>query len=100
MPWTLVKCGSKKTVVTPLDAPQEFMVEAQRERRGRDTAQDTLLMRALGLAHYWQRLLDERRFASMVEIAEAEGIGITQVRRLLRLTRNLPSNWPAYRELR
>ncbi|MHA6881103.1 hypothetical protein [Ralstonia pseudosolanacearum] len=61
--------GSKKTVVTPLDTPR---------------------MRALGLAHYWQRLLNERRFASMAEIAEAEAIGITQVRRLLRLTLPAP----------
>ncbi|CBJ49667.1 KorB DNA-binding domain-like [Ralstonia solanacearum] len=52
-------------LVTPLDAP---------------------LMRALGLAHYWQRLLDEQRVVSMIEIAAAEGIDVTQVRRLLRLT--------------
>nr|CUV58308.1 putative bacteriophage-related protein [Ralstonia solanacearum] len=86
IPWTLVKRGSKKQVVTPLDAPQEFAIEARREKRDRDATQDTPLMRALGLAHYWQRLLDEQRFASVAEIAEAEGIGITQVRRLLRLT--------------
>ncbi len=86
VPWTLIKRGSKKEVITPLDAPQEFVAEARREKRGRDAMQDTPLMRALGLAHYWQRLLDERRFASVAEIAEAEDIGITQVRRLLRLT--------------
>ncbi|WP_247424208.1 hypothetical protein [Ralstonia pseudosolanacearum] len=86
VPWTLVKRGSKKQVVTPLDAPQEFVMEARREKRDRDATQDTPLMRALGLAHYWQRLLDEQRFASVAEIAEAEDIGITQVRRLLRLT--------------
>ncbi len=86
VPWTLVKRGSKKEVITPLDAPQDFVVEARREKRGRDAMQDTPLMRALGLAHYWQRLLDERRFASVAEISSAEGIDITQVRRLLRLT--------------
>ncbi|ARU21554.1 nitrogen regulatory protein P-II 1 [Ralstonia solanacearum] len=86
VPWTLVKRGSKKQIVTPLDAPQEFVAEARREKRARDTAQDTPLMRALGLAHYWQRLLDEQRVASVAEVAEAEGISITQVRRLLRLT--------------
>ncbi|MDB0567408.1 hypothetical protein AB6Q13_10310 [Ralstonia solanacearum] len=86
VPWTLVKRGSNKQVITPLDAPQEFAIEARRERRDRDGTQDTPLMRALGLAHYWQRLLDEQHFASVAEIAEAEGIGITQVRRLLRLT--------------
>lgn len=86
VPWTLVKRGSKKTVVTPLDAPQEFVAEARCEKRGRDATQDTPLMRALGLAHYWQRLLDEQRFASVAEIAEAEGIDVSRVYRLFRLT--------------
>ncbi|BCN08409.1 hypothetical protein RPSD_02940 [Ralstonia solanacearum] len=86
VPWTLVKRGSKKQVITPLDAPQEFMVEARREKRARYATQDTPLMRALGLAHYWQRLLDEQRFASVAEIAEAEGIDVSRTYRLLRLT--------------
>ncbi|QCX50022.1 hypothetical protein [Ralstonia pseudosolanacearum] len=90
VPWTLVKRGSKKRVVTPLDAPQEFAIEARREKRDRDVAQDTPLMRALGLAHYWQRLLDEQRFASVAEIAEAEGIDVSRAYRLLRLTRLAP----------
>ena len=42
--------------------------------------------RALGLAHHWQRLLDEQRAASVAEIAEAEGMDVTQVRRVMRLT--------------
>ncbi|WP_247538494.1 hypothetical protein [Ralstonia pseudosolanacearum] len=86
VPWTLVKRGSKKQVVTPLDAPLEFAIEARRERRDREAMQDTPLMRALGLAHYWQRLLDEQRFASVAEIAEAEGIDVSRAYRLLRLT--------------
>lgn len=61
LPWTLVRRGLKKQVITPLDAPQEFLDEARRERLVREMAQDTPLMRALGLAHHWQRLLDERR---------------------------------------
>lgn len=43
-------------------------------------------MRALGLAYHWQRLLDEQRAASVAEIAEVEGINVTQVRRVMRLT--------------
>jgi hypothetical protein len=43
-------------------------------------------MRALGLAHHWLRLLDEQRAASVAELARAEGMDVTQVRRLLRLT--------------
>ena len=49
-------------------------------------AQDTPLLRALGLAHHWQRLLDEGRLNSASDIAEAEGIDVTQVRRVMRLT--------------
>ena len=85
VPWTLVKRGIKKQVITPLDAPQQFLSEATREREARATAQDTSLMRALGLAHHWQRLLDEQRAASVAEIARDEGMDVTQVRRLLRL---------------
>ena len=35
VPWTLVKRGLKKQVITPLDAPQEFLSEATREREDR-----------------------------------------------------------------
>lgn len=86
VPWTLVKRGLKKQIITPLDAPQEFMEEARRERQARESAQDTALLRALGLAYHWQRLLDEQRVGSVAEIAEAEDINVTQVRRLMRLT--------------
>lgn len=86
VPWTLVKRGIKKQVITPFDAPQQFLSEATREREARAAAQDTSLMRALGLAHHWQRLLDEQRAASVAEIARDEGMDVTQVRRLLRLT--------------
>lgn len=86
VPWTLVKRGFKKQIITPLDAPQEFLSEATREREAREAAQDSALMRALGLAYHWQRLLDEQRVASVVDIAEAEDIDVTQVRRVMRLT--------------
>lgn len=86
VPWTLVRRGLKKQIVTPLDAPQEFLSEARREQAARAAAQDSALMRALGLAHHWQRLLDEDRAASVAIIAEAEGMDVTQVRRVLRLT--------------
>ena len=86
VPWTLVKRGNKKQVITPLDAPQEFLEEATREREARAAAQDTPLLRALGLAYHWQRLLDEGRAASVIDIAEAEGMDVTQVRRVMRLT--------------
>lgn len=86
IPWTLVRRGLKKRVITPLDAPQEFLFEAKRERAAQAATQDSALMRALGLAHHWQRLLDEERVTSVADIAEAEGVDVTLVRRVLRLT--------------
>jgi hypothetical protein len=62
LPWTLVRRGLKKRVITSLDVPQEFLDEACCERQVREADQDAPLMRALGLAHHWQRLLDEGRF--------------------------------------
>ena len=52
---------------------------------------DRYLMRALGLAHYWQRLLDEGKYRSITDFAAAEGIDVTQARRLLRLTLLAPA---------
>ena len=86
VPWTLVRRGLKKRVITPLDAPQEFLSEAAQERKKKTAAQVSALMRALGLAHHWQRLLDEDRATSRAEIATAEGMDVTQVRRVMRLT--------------
>ncbi len=86
VPWRLVQRGVKKEVITPLGAPQAFREQAEAERQARAVARDTPMMRALGLAHHWQRLLDEQRAASVAEIAEAEGIDSSQVHRLMRLT--------------
>ncbi|TCW31547.1 hypothetical protein [Gulbenkiania mobilis] len=38
VPWTLVKRGLKKQVITPLDAPQEFLEEARRRNSWRRRA--------------------------------------------------------------
>lgn len=71
---------------------------------------------------HWQRLLDEERAASVAEIAAAEGMDVTQVRRVMRLTllapevierlvgapdivleqvmrRQWPSNWEKQRQI-
>lgn len=58
IPWTLVKRGVKKEVITPLDAPEQFQEEAKIERQEKKAAQDSALVKALGLAHYWQWLLE------------------------------------------
>ena len=90
IPWTLIKRGSKKQIITPIDAPQEFLEEAAREKQARANTQDSALMRALGLAHHWQRLMDEGTFNSMTEIASAEAMDLGQVSRIAQLTQLAP----------
>ena len=91
IPWTLVKRGVCREVITPIDAPQEFAVEAALDKRERKTNQDSPLLRALGLAHYWQRLLDDGKVQTIGDIAQLEEMDVTHVRRLLRLTLLAPN---------
>jgi hypothetical protein len=91
IPWTLVRRRVRQEVITPLDAPQEFLVEADREQEARDVAQDSALVRALGLAHHWQRLLDEGRYRTITEIAAAEGMDLGQASRVAQLARLAPA---------
>jgi hypothetical protein len=91
VPWTLVKRGYKKEVITPPGQPQQFLSEAATERQIKAAAEETALIRALGLAHHWQRLIDEERITTIADIAEAEEVDVTQIRRLLRLTLLAPA---------
>lgn len=77
-------------MITPIDAPEHFQKEAVVERSTRKEAKDSPLIRALGLAHYWQRLLDEGKYRSLTEIAAAEGMDRGQVTRTARLVRLAP----------
>ena len=43
------------------------------------------MLRALGLAHHWQQLLDDGRFGSLTEIAAAEEMNLSQARRIAKL---------------
>jgi len=90
IPWTLIKRGVGRQVITPIDAPEHFEKEAVVERSTRKEAKDSPLIRALGLAHYWQRLLDEGKFRSLTEIAAAEGIDLGRASRMEGLTRLAP----------
>lgn len=91
IPWTLVKRGVKKEVITPLDAPEQFQEEAKIERQERKAAQDSALVKALGLAHYWQSLLDSGKMATPADISREEGLDVTRVRELIRLTLLAPA---------
>jgi len=90
IPWTLVKRGVRRQVITPIDAPEHFEKEAVVERSARKLAKDSPSIRALGLAHYWQRLLDEGKYRSLTEIAAAEGIDLGQASRTSQLIRLAP----------
>jgi hypothetical protein len=90
IPWTLVKRGVRRQVITPIDAPLEFAIEATLEKRERKTNQDTPLLRVLGLAHYWQRLLDDGKYRSLTEIAIAECMDRGQANRIALMTRLAP----------
>jgi hypothetical protein len=85
IPWTLVKRGVKKQVITPLDTPEQFREEAIQEHQIRTVEQDSPVIKAMGLAHHWQRLLDQGKVASFADIAAAEGMDKGQVSRILRL---------------
>ncbi len=90
IPWTLVKRGVRRKIITPLDTPQAFADESAQEREARIAAQDSALVRALGMAHHWQRLLDDGRFNSMTEIAQAEGLNPGRVSTIARLVHLAP----------
>ena len=47
---------------------------------------DNTLIRALARAHRWKRMLEEGKYRSAGELAEAEGVTRSFVNRLLRLT--------------
>lgn len=86
VPWELVRRGVRRQVVTPTGAPLDLGTPASKGRDVKPETHDTPLLRALGLAHHWRRLLDEERVASMDQMAKAEGLDVSYVRRLLRLT--------------
>jgi hypothetical protein len=86
VPWRLVQRGIRRAVIAPAGVRKVVEVVSTGDEPLRTEAKDTALMRALGLAHYWQRLLHDGRVASVAEIATAEGMDVTQVRRVMRLT--------------
>jgi hypothetical protein len=47
---------------------------------------DGTLVKALARAWRWQRLLEEGRFASVRDLADAEQVGLSYISRVLRLT--------------
>jgi hypothetical protein len=77
IPMTWKRHGGRKVIIAP-DGGDAWAPTKPR--------MDTTLIRALARAHRWRRLLEEGRYRSAGELAEAEGVTRSFVNRLLRLT--------------
>jgi hypothetical protein len=77
VPMTFVRRGGRKVIVAPYGG------DAWAPAKPRP---DETLIRALVRAHRWKRLLEQGKYRSVAEMAEAEGLTRSFVSRLLRLT--------------
>ena len=77
IPMTWKRRGGRKVIIAP-DGGDAWAPAKPRP--------DETLIRALARAHRWKRMLEEGRYRSAAEIAEAEGVTRSFVNRLLRLT--------------
>src|SRR5512144_775918 len=77
IPMTFARRGGRKVIVAP-DGGDAWAPAKPRPYE--------MLIRALARAHRWKRLLEDGRYRSAAEIAEAEGVTRSFVNRLLRLT--------------
>ncbi len=87
IPWRFIKRGVRRQIITPLSAPDQFVAEAVESK----PASDSALIRALGLAYYWQQLLDKGKVSSVAELAMREGVSRQRVSLILGLTLLAPS---------
>lgn len=77
VPLTIRKRGGRKFIVAPNGEP---------EWAPRPAEVDNTLVKALGRAFRWKRLLESGEHATIAEIAAAEGLHNSYVSRLLNLT--------------
>jgi hypothetical protein len=73
VPFRLVKRGGRKEMQLP-----EGAIQPRRT--------DSALVKALARAFRWKRMLESGEFATIVELAEREGIAPSYMTRVLRLT--------------
>lgn len=73
VPFRIVKRGGRKEIQLPADAPLT--------RRS-----DSTLVKALGRAFRWRRMLGSGEFATIAELAKRERIAHSYMTRVLRLT--------------
>ncbi|QBX35114.1 hypothetical protein E4L95_11500 [Paracoccus liaowanqingii] len=73
VPFRVVKRGGRKEILLPEGAPQH--------RRS-----DSALVKALGRAYRWKRMLENGDFATIGDLAGSESIAHSYMTRVLRLT--------------
>jgi hypothetical protein len=77
IPMRFQRRGGRKRIVAPDGSELAPATEPQ---------PDGTLIKALARAWRWQRMLEEGRFASVRELAEAERVNLSYISRILRLT--------------
>ena len=77
IPMTWKRHGGRKVIIAP-DGGDAWAPAKPRP--------DETLIRALARAHRWKRMLEEGKYRSAGELADAEGVTRSFVNRLLRLT--------------
>lgn len=77
IPMIFVRRGGRKVIIAP-DGGDAWAPARLRP--------DEALIRAIVRAHRWKRMLDEGKYRSASELAEAEGVTRSFVTRLMRLT--------------
>ncbi len=65
-------------------------MEAEAERQRRKAEQHSPVVKALGVAYYWQSLIEAGKFDSFAAIADAEALSKGHVGRLMQLCRLSP----------
>lgn len=98
IPWTLVKRRVKKEIITPIDTPEAFREEVDVERKCKRADLHPPILRALGLAYYWESLIDAGLFDSLSAIAAAESISKGRVSQLVKLLRLSPNRVQALQQ--
>ena len=83
VPFHFKKRGIKKVVVGPDGVDEPVAVNASAVAIA--PTQDHTLLKALALAHYWDRQIDDGVVADASEIAQREQMEVTRVREVLRL---------------
>ena len=73
VPFRLVKRGGRKEMLMPEGASSQHRM-------------DNTLVKALARAFRWKRILESGEFTTIAELAEREGIALSYMTRVLRLT--------------